>query len=108
MKKWLKMLMVCSLLVLTAAITETRHRADADQPTSPALTTSSLKCPKCQGAMEEGFLLDQQGYNSVFKVTQWVEGPPKKKFGYGVETKVERNTSAFRCVNCGYLELYAK
>jgi hypothetical protein len=100
--------MIGSLLVLTAVLTETRHRAYADQPLSPAVTASSSKCSKCQGTMAEGFLLDQQGYNSVYKVTQWVEGPPKKKFGYGVETKVERPTSAFRCTNCGYLELYAK
>jgi predicted RNA-binding Zn-ribbon protein involved in translation (DUF1610 family) len=108
MNKWLKILMICSLLVLTAALTETRHRADADQPLSPAATASSSNCPKCQGTMEDGFLLDQQGYNSVYVVTQWVEGPPKKKFGSGVETKVKRSTSAFRCTNCGYLELYAK
>ena len=68
----------------------------------------SNSCPKCQGSMTEGFIVDtnQHGSNSV---TAWVEGAPDKRW-YGLKlgkkTKIEIQT--WRCGRCGFLESYAK
>jgi predicted nucleic-acid-binding Zn-ribbon protein len=109
MKIWLRLLVVCFLLLMTTAMTYARRDEEADKAQATAAAeTTTLKCPKCQNGMEDGFLLDQQGYNSQYTNTQWVEGPVKKKFLGGIETKVRRPILAFRCTSCGYLELYAK
>jgi hypothetical protein len=112
MKNWLKIVMVCCLLLMTTANTYARHDDDQGKVQGSAGTAgtdaAALKCVKCQNTMEDGFLLDQQGYDSQYTNSQWVEGPVKKKFIGGIETKVRRPILAFRCTNCGYLELYAK
>jgi predicted nucleic-acid-binding Zn-ribbon protein len=65
-------------------------------------------CPKCEGAMVQGFVPDFHQH-SANRVGGWHEGPPKKSFWTG--TKVERSEGipigAFRCNRCGFLELYA-
>jgi hypothetical protein len=33
-------------------------------------------CPKCEGEMEEGFLLDRS--HNAFRVAQWAEGAPAR------------------------------
>jgi hypothetical protein len=64
-------------------------------------------CPKCQGAMEEGFVKDE-GYGTVSSST-WIEGAPEKSFWTGTKTagKKQFDVSVYRCVTCGYLESYA-
>lgn len=66
-------------------------------------------CPKCQGTMEEGFLLDinQSGGRAV---TSWVEGAPQKSFWLGVKIAKRKkiDVQTWRCGRCGFLESYAK
>lgn len=66
------------------------------------------ECPKCRGAMEEGFIKDQD-YGSV-RTSKWVEGPPEKSFWEGTKTrgKTQVDVQTFRCTGCGYLESYAR
>jgi hypothetical protein len=67
-----------------------------------------LRCPKCHGAMEEGFVADQT-YGGV-RVSKWVEGAPKKSFWSGTKTqgKEQVQIRTYRCTGCGYLESYAR
>lgn len=64
-------------------------------------------CPRCQGSMAEGFIIDQ-GHGQVH-VSTWQEGEPKRSFWQGVkQSKADQlKVSSFRCERCGYLESYA-
>ena len=68
-----------------------------------------MSCPKCGGAMVEGYTLEKGHYNSP-NVAEWVEGPPEKSFWVGLKLKDRDRIpiSTFRCENCGYLESYAR
>jgi predicted nucleic-acid-binding Zn-ribbon protein len=103
----LKIFVICSLLFVTTAITYARHK-DGAASAQPSADAAPMKCPKCQSPMEDGFLLDQQGYDAQYTDALWIQGPVKKKFVGGIETKVRRPIVADRCTNCGFLELYAK
>jgi len=72
------------------------------------MVTNDHDCPKCQNAMEEGFIADKT-YGGVGTST-WVEGEPEKSFWTGTKTKGKRQVeiSTCRCTNCGYMESYAK
>jgi Domain of unknown function (DUF6487) len=65
-------------------------------------------CPKCHGAMEQGFTLDHSYGESL--AAEWVEGPPEKSFWHGVRTRgrERRAIETWRCEQCGYLESYAR
>jgi formate-dependent nitrite reductase cytochrome c552 subunit len=65
-------------------------------------------CPKCKGAMEEGFIKDE-GYGTVH-AGKWVEGPPEKSFWTGTKTHGRNQVQVltYRCADCGYLESYAR
>jgi hypothetical protein len=67
-----------------------------------------IKCIRCEGEMEEGFVLDHGHYNSKM-VDTWVEGEPVQSFWSGIKTSDRRQyqVRTFRCVECGYLENYA-
>ena len=67
----------------------------------------SNTCPKCQGSMVEGAMVDQ-GYGQSF-VAAWQEGAPNvsRWFGLKVRRKQLVPTRALRCNRCSYLELYA-
>ena len=69
---------------------------------------SSNACPKCNGAMVQGFTFDQAG-GAVF-VTTWVEGAPETSFLHGIKIEGKRRfqASTLRCEQCGYLESYAR
>jgi hypothetical protein len=69
---------------------------------------SGLRCPKCEGVMEAGYVLDHT-QPKLYAASSWVEGPPEKSIWSGLHTKNRRNLPviAYRCVACGYLELYA-
>ena len=73
------------------------------------MTTSDLKCPKCKGAMEEGFIADMTQQARV-KPSKWVEGQPVKSFWEGtkISDKEKVEIATYRCTGCGYLESYAK
>lgn len=65
------------------------------------------RCPKCDGSMSEGFVLDE-GYGH-YRVTRWQPGAPKKSIWTGIKQKKadQLKVSTRRCDRCGYLELYA-
>ena len=58
--------------------------------------------------MTEGFVVDFQEAGSRTALN-WVEGKPEKSFWAGVKLSGRdmRRISAYPCVRCGYLELYA-
>jgi len=69
----------------------------------------SNSCPKCNGAMTEGFVVDvnQSGARTV---SAWVEGAPEKSLWLGVKVrgKTKYDIQTWRCGRCGFLESYAK
>ena len=69
---------------------------------------SVINCPKCEGLMEEGFIIDRGHYNAG-TVNTWIEGEPVKSFWSGIKVKNKQQflVKTFRCANCGYLESYA-
>jgi hypothetical protein len=69
--------------------------------------SKEIKCSKCGGAMEEGFILDHGDYE--YKRQQiWVEGAPEPSFWSGIKTsgRMAFNVQAQRCVGCNFLEFY--
>ncbi len=65
------------------------------------------KCPKCDGRMEEGFVLDRT-YGANLQ-SMWIDGEPKKSFWTGVVMKDRQQipVTTLRCAECGYLESFA-
>jgi hypothetical protein len=65
-------------------------------------------CPKCEGAMVQGFIPDFI-HHSINGVCGWHEGQPQASFWKGTKAKLAEGMpiGAFRCNKCGYLELYA-
>jgi hypothetical protein len=70
--------------------------------------TASLKCPKCSGPMEQGFVLDNT--HGGLLVSQWAKGAPLKlSFWMGAKRPdTQLPVGTFRCSSCGYLESYAR
>ena len=67
-----------------------------------------LKCLRCGGRMEEGYMLERAP-NIELKVSEWVEGRPEKSFWVGLNLR-HRNRlpiMTYRCEKCGWLESYA-
>lgn len=67
-----------------------------------------LKCSKCGGAMEGGFLLDRHDRAGKAMELTWIEAS-RMKLGVTADPSSEGQlpVDAFRCTGCGYLELYA-
>ncbi len=67
----------------------------------------SPRCPKCEGAMTEGFIIDL-AHGAVRQAT-WQKGPPVKSFLYGIKQvrQDQLAVATYRCDRCGYLENYA-
>ncbi|HEY0414618.1 MAG TPA: hypothetical protein VGD66_15905 [Allosphingosinicella sp.] len=65
------------------------------------------ECPKCAGAMAEGFVLDKTP--GGFAAASWVEGAPVKSLWTGLKLKGRTPVpiATWRCRRCGYLESYA-
>ncbi|RST29981.1 hypothetical protein HMF7854_03420 [Sphingomonas ginkgonis] len=66
------------------------------------------ECPKCQGRMEEGFILDV-GYGTRTP-SRWYAGTPVSSIWTGTKIRGVRNLPvvSLRCQRCGFLENYAK
>jgi hypothetical protein len=64
-------------------------------------------CPKCDGRLSEGFVIDR-GYG-VVSVSTWQAGEPVKRFLTGIrESKAgQHEIATWRCERCGFLESYA-
>ena len=68
---------------------------------------SKTTCAKCNGRMEQGFLLELKDGNAK-AVTDWVDGVPEKKWwGLSIRGKRKLPVETWRCGRCGYLESYA-
>lgn len=71
------------------------------------MTKEPMKCPKCSGAMVQGFIPDYS--DGPIYVEDWIEGQPAKSFW--TKTKAAKGEGipigAFRCEKCGFLEFYA-
>ena len=62
-----------------------------------------MKCPKCNGSMKEGELVDNA--RSVSTPQEWAEKATSVLF---VGKKRGKKIVSYRCEKCGYLENYAK
>ena len=66
------------------------------------------RCPKCQKAMEEGHVPDI-GYGQASQ-SKWAPGTPEpRRYIGGIKMRANEQLpiTAYRCPNCGYVELYA-
>jgi hypothetical protein len=72
------------------------------------MSTIAPACPKCQGEMIQGFVVDHT-YGAVV-LNYWVEGPPQRSFWTGIKVPPMKSVpiGTFRCASCGYLESYAR
>ena len=74
-----------------------------------------MKCPKCNGEMDEGLQIDASSRTwGGAKKAQWVKGKTlpvikRRLIPPGVEITGERYYLAvYRCRSCGFLESYAQ
>jgi hypothetical protein len=71
------------------------------------MTNESIVCPKCNAAMEAGFILEEaEGMGADL----WVEGAPEPSHWSGIKNWSARKkfqVTTYRCSGCGYLESYA-
>jgi len=72
------------------------------------MTMNQQICPKCQGEMEQGFVIDDT-YGARI-VSHWSSGQPKKSFWTGAILPGDKQIpiGTFRCKDCGYLESFAR
>ncbi len=65
-------------------------------------------CPRCNGRMETGFIVDEGDY-SAKRVARWYAGPPEESMWTGLKTWGRRfvEVQTFRCERCALLESYA-
>jgi Domain of unknown function (DUF6487) len=72
------------------------------------MTNKSIVCPKCNAAMEEGFILEKMEGGPP-GADQWVEGAPEYSRWGNLKTKDHKRyqVTTYRCPGCGYLESYA-
>ena len=73
------------------------------------MNQSPSRCPKCEGEMELGFILDSNQGGQV--VSRWAAGVPQKSFWTVQKTVPEASVipiGTFRCASCGFLESYAR
>lgn len=67
------------------------------------------QCPKCGGAMEEGFVIDRTSGAGNAVQGEWQEGEPVSNIWFGVKKagQVRHAIISHRCERCGFLESYA-
>lgn len=73
------------------------------------MSAEKTRCPKCQGEMVQGFIVDwSQGGGR--RISSWVEGAPEKSFWHGTSAPAEKHVpvGTFRCSKCGFLESFAR
>src|SRR3954471_17429495 len=64
-------------------------------------------CPKCNGPMVQGFIIDNT--HGGMMPSSWGSGEPQKSFWFGTKTPSETiGFGTFRCSSCGSLESYAR
>src|SRR5208283_4450370 len=115
MKTWPGIASVCGLLLVVSAVTaDAQHikiaKKEADTGVVSTAEPRVLKCPKCQGDMEQGFVLDVRPLNtpgggSDPEPADFVLGVVKGGFFPGLKAKSHRPIDAYHCTSCGYIEL---
>lgn len=75
------------------------------------MSQSVLSCPKCNGEMVLGHVLDIAPNGAC--VGQWTKGEPKKVWRflcwyYPIRIPESTPIGTFRCGSCGFLESYAR
>lgn len=62
-----------------------------------------MTCPKCNGEMEVGLIAGP-------RAVAWIEDPLHKSTLLGVKVREGKRLAiqTFRCIDCGFLESYAK
>lgn len=80
----------------------------SEPPPAEHATDGLPVCAVCGGAREEGFLWDI--FEGGAKPGRWIEGKPERSFWRGTNTGDRRSfrVQAFRCVECGRVELFAR
>ena len=69
--------------------------------------SKNIRCAKCDAEMEVGFFPDLTFAGAVVGI--WAEGAPEVG-GFGgakLDTR-KRKVEAYRCTQCGFIELYAR
>jgi Zn ribbon nucleic-acid-binding protein len=63
----------------------------------------NLECSKCGADMQEGFTIEHR------IPVRWISGKPEKSFLGDIKAsgREHRQVENYRCVRCGFLELYA-
>jgi len=71
--------------------------------------TKSIRCPKCNGEMVQGFIFDRAD-GGQRRISSWVEGAPEKAFWTVTKVSMEKSVpvGTFRCSVCGFLESYSR
>ena len=71
------------------------------------MTNEPMKCPKCSGAMVQGFIPDYTDGEAL--VESWLEGHPQKSYWRRTKAPLIKAIpiGTFRCEKCGFLEFYA-
>jgi hypothetical protein len=66
----------------------------------------ALTCVRCGGSLDEGFLLDHT--SGGYWTAHWVGGTPERSLwtGLNVKDRPKHPVTAYRCADCGRLELY--
>ena len=83
----------------------TDTKKDAERYDGILRHIGDTNCPKCNGRMENGFIVDR-GSSRMF-VNTWVQGTPQAG-GSGVNSEPGSVVVTMRCKACGFLESYAK
>lgn len=68
------------------------------------------RCIRCDGPLEQGFLLDR-GHYDVSDQARWASGAPNTSFWRAGAVQDEARTLpvvTFRCTSCGRLESFAR
>jgi hypothetical protein len=69
-----------------------------------------MRCPKCSGDMEPGFIVDRAHAN-LNRQAAWVEGVATAGFwpdSVKMRGREALPVTTFRCHRCGYLESFAE
>ena len=81
------------------------------------MVPDNQRCPKCNGEMTQGFIVDrgnaeislrsrEMGFGTRH-VSKWAPGTPVKSLLLMTKVRNALPIGTFRCSSCGYLESYA-
>lgn len=86
---------------------ESRVKPPEPEPRRQPIKRSSITaiCPKCQGQMEHGYVIDNAHAGTRVQAA-WVPGAPQRGV-FGVKVPKLCPLFAWRCSQCGFVEFYA-